>query len=93
MLLTHPWIASLSKPATITEDAEAEDAAADDDLVDATGSLDLGGAVGDSEVAKWVVSVLDRKRKGLITGTSDKPALHAAPLDTVSPAASPLIPA
>lgn len=91
MLLTHPWIAGLSKPTTITEDAEAEDAAADDDLVDATGSLDLGGAVGDSEVASWVHGVLDRKRKGLIKGASDKPALHAAPLDTVTPASSPLI--
>ncbi|KAK5656359.1 hypothetical protein OQA88_4739 [Cercophora sp. LCS_1] len=92
MLLTHPWITALSKPATITENAEAEDAAADDDLADATGSLDLNGVAGDSEVATWVNGVLDRKRKGLIKGASDKPALHAAPLG-VSPAASPLIPA
>ncbi|KAK3372384.1 kinase-like domain-containing protein [Podospora didyma] len=95
MLLQHPWIKALSKPETITEDAEAEDAAADDELADATGALNLNGPTnfvgGDYEVAEWVTGVLDRKRKGLLPGTVEKPALHAVPLDTVSPAASPLI--
>ena len=97
MLLMHPWIQSLSKPETITEDAEAEAAAADNALADATGSLSLNGqtgaAEGDTEVAEWVVGVLDRRRQGLVTGAAQKPALHTAPLDSVSPAGSPLIPA
>jgi len=95
MLLQHPWIKSLSKPETITEDAEAEDAAETDDLVDATGSLSittpLGIIGGDPEVAEWLNGVLDRKKAGLLGGSSNKPALHAAPLDTVpSPAGSPM---
>ncbi|KAK3363269.1 kinase-like domain-containing protein [Lasiosphaeria hispida] len=96
MLLSHPWIKSLGHPETIAEDIEAEEAAAVDDLVDATGSLDLSapaGLGGDAEVAAWVVGVLDRKRKGLLQGSAEKPALHAAPLDSVSPAGSPLVPA
>lgn len=95
MLLTHPWLKALSKPETIAEDVEAEDAAAEDELVDATGALDLNGiagpAAGDSEVAEWVNGVLDRKRQGLLKGVAEKPALHAAPLDSVSPAASPMM--
>ncbi|KAK4218982.1 PaMKK3 MAPK kinase encoded by the PaMKK3 protein [Rhypophila decipiens] len=97
MLLAHPWMKPLGRPETITEDAEAEDAAADDELVDATGSLSLNspmGAVGgDKEVAEWVNNVLERKRKGLLQDSANKPALHAAPLDSVSPVGSPLIPA
>ncbi|KAK3330639.1 kinase-like domain-containing protein [Apodospora peruviana] len=95
MLLAHPWMKPLGRPATIAEEAEAEDAAADDELVDATGSLSLNsptGLGGDSEVAAWVNSVLERKRKGLLKGIADKPALHAAPLDSVSPVGSPMIP-
>ncbi|KAM7201911.1 PaMKK3 MAPK kinase encoded by the PaMKK3 protein [Naviculisporaceae sp. PSN 640] len=96
MLLSHPWMKPLGRPETITEDAEAEDAAADDELVDATGSLSLNspiGAVGgDREVAEWVNSVLERKQKGLLKDSAEKPALHAAPLDSVSPVASPMIP-
>jgi len=98
MLLQHPWLKSLGRPETITEDAEAEDAAADDELVDAAGALNLSAPTGsaegcDSEIAGWVNSVLDRKRKGLLQDAKNKPALHAAPLDTVSPAGSPMIPA
>ncbi|KAK4199792.1 PaMKK3 MAPK kinase encoded by the PaMKK3 protein [Triangularia verruculosa] len=96
MLLQHAWIKSLGKPETITEDAEAEDAAADDELADATGALSIATpsghmGQGDYEVAEWVNSVLDRKKKGLLGDLSNKPALHAAPLDAVSPAGSPMI--
>ncbi|KAK0737436.1 kinase-like domain-containing protein, partial [Apiosordaria backusii] len=96
MLLQHAWIKSLGKPETIAEDAEAEDAAADDELVDATGAMSIAtpsGHVGqgDYEVAEWVNSVLDRKKKGLLDDSAEKPALHAAPLDTVSPAGSPMV--
>jgi mitogen-activated protein kinase kinase len=95
MLLTHPWIKSLGKPETIAEDAEAEEAAADNELVDATGSLSLNnpsGLVGegDYEVAEWVKAVLERKREGLLQEQAERPALHAAPLDSVSPVGSPL---
>ena len=89
MLLTHPWIKALSKPETIAEDAEAEAAAAEDDLANAAGALDLNGPTniigGDYEVAEWVKDVLDRKRKGLLKGTLERPALHAAPLNGLSP--------
>lgn len=96
MLLQHPWIKALGKPETITEDAEAEDAAADDELADAAGAMSIAtpsGHIGqgDYEVAEWVNSVLDRKKKGLLGDLANKPALHAAPLDAVSPAGSPMI--
>jgi len=89
MLLMHPWIKALSKPETIAEDTEGEYAAAADELANATGALDLNGptniVAGDYEVAEWVTGVLDRKRKGLLKGTLEKPALHAAPLNGLSP--------
>nr|BAC56235.1 putative PBS2 like MAPK kinase [Neurospora crassa] len=90
MLLMHPWIKSLGRPETITEEVEAEEKAADDQLADATGSLDINsnGPIndqGDREVAEWVTNVLDRKLKGLLSDKAEKPALHAAPLDQVSP--------
>lgn len=95
MLLAHPWLKPLGRPETITEDIEAEDAAADDELVDATGSLNIdsptGVFAGDHEVAEWVNSVLERKRQGLLKDSANKPALHAAPLDSVSPVSSPMI--
>ena len=97
MLLAHPWLASLSKPETIDEDAEAEDAA-ENDLADATGALSLNHpsgrvAEGDYTVAEWVRGVLAGKKQadGVdgVDGEARKPALHAAPL--VSPLGSPLI--
>lgn len=96
MLLMHPWIKPLGKPETITEEAEAEDAAADDSLADITGGLSIStpsGHVGeaDYEVAEWVKGVLDRKRQGLVMDSANRPALHAAPLDRLSPAGSPMV--
>lgn len=79
MLLQHGWLAPLSKPATIQE--------ADEDAA-ANSNLDLGSGTEDKEVAEWVNTCLERRKKGLL-GESKKPALHTAPLDTVSPAASP----
>ena len=99
MLLAHPWVKPLQLPETIAEDVEAEDAAADDELADATGLLNLNGAAGmsggaDPEVAQWVNEVLERKRKGLLAGEASKPALHKADLNRIiSPAGSPMIPA
>ncbi|KAI9644408.1 MAP kinase kinase Wis1 [Ciborinia camelliae] len=42
----------------------------------------------DSDVAHWVRCAIERKAKGLM-GTHAQPALHKAPLDTVSPLPSP----
>jgi mitogen-activated protein kinase kinase len=85
MLLQHGWLAELSKPATISEeDEEAAEAGA------SVGDIPLGSSgTEDEEVAAWVKNAIDRKKKGLM-GFGVKPALHAAPLDSVSPAASPL---
>ncbi|PQE21323.1 hypothetical protein CJF32_00006464 [Rutstroemia sp. NJR-2017a WRK4] len=81
MLLQHGWLAELSKPATISEEAEDEDADGETDGEVAHGTED-------KEVAEWVINAMERKRKGLM-GTHAVPALHKAPLDTVSPAPSP----
>lgn len=86
MLLQHGWLAELSKPATITE-ADEEEA---EKGGDAAGKDDLGySSTEDKEVADWVKNAIDRKKKGLM-GVGIKPALHAAPLDTVSPVSSPM---
>ena len=80
MLLQHGWLAPLSKPTTITEeDEDAEE-----------GGSDHVGKSGteDEEVAAWVKNALERKKSGLM-GESTKPALHAAPLDSMSPASTP----
>ncbi|TLD11678.1 hypothetical protein PspLS_11803 [Pyricularia sp. CBS 133598] len=85
MLLAHPWLRSLAQPETITEEAEDTD-----DLEAAAQKLSLGsGPIGaDDEVAQWVKSALDRKRRG-DAQSPDKPALHAAPFDSASPMAAP----
>lgn len=90
MLLLHPWIKSLSKPETITEEAEAESEATDNDLADAAAKqLSINEGSGDAEVAQWVQEAMERKKQGGLQPTStEKPALHAAPFDSVSPAAS-----
>jgi mitogen-activated protein kinase kinase len=79
MLLQHGWLAPLSKPATILEADEEGGAHSNPDIKSGTE---------DEEVAEWVLNSLERRKKGLM-GESKKPALHAAPLDTVSPAVSP----
>lgn len=94
MLLQHPWLAALSKPAAIGEEEEEEDEMAGDATSSSSSSSTNGGASSassddaayDEEVAEWVKTALDRKAKGLL-GSSAKPALHAVPLDSVSPPA------
>ncbi|KYK57892.1 hypothetical protein DCS_04905 [Drechmeria coniospora] len=88
MLLQHPWMAPFSKPATITEEDEEGEGA--DMAAEAVGKLQLSSASEDPEVAQWVTSVLRRKLESGDAGGSLRPALHAAPLDSVSPLASPL---
>ncbi|KAJ4386350.1 MAP kinase kinase Wis1 [Gnomoniopsis smithogilvyi] len=92
MLLQHPWIKALGKPETIAEEAEAEIEATDNDLADAAArQLNIAAeGSGDPEVATWCQDALERKQKGL-EPESIRPALHAAPLDTVSPAGSPAV--
>jgi len=86
MLLQHAWLAPLAKPETITEEEEEEVAAAHEaEAGEAAG--DTGAPVPlepvyDQEVADWVKSAIERRKKGLMKG-AQKPALHAAPLDAV----------
>jgi mitogen-activated protein kinase kinase len=89
MLLQHAWLAPLIKPETITEEDEEEveaavaappDAAAGD-----IGTPELIEAVHDQEVADWVKGAIERRRQGKLGKGVEKPALHAAPLDAISP--------
>lgn len=89
MLLKHPWIQSLSKPETITEVAEDDEAA--DKVAEAVGHIDLSSGTEDVEVADWVKSVLKKVAEGKNGDGPSKPALHAAPLDSISPLGSPIL--
>lgn len=66
------------KPPTISEDEEVEAAAGAGQ--DATGEVLPETA--DKEVADWVKAAIERKLSGKMA-KSNKPALHAAPLDAV----------
>jgi len=87
MLLSHGWLAPLSKPATISEEDELDE---DLEALDLEDGADQTGKPNsyDKEVADWVKEALEKKRSGKM-GEAAKPALHAAPLDSVSPAVSP----
>ncbi|PNY28315.1 MAP kinase kinase PBS2 [Tolypocladium capitatum] len=90
MLLQHPWLKSFSKPQTIAEEAEEGEEA--DKVAEAVGKMQLGDSGSeDAEVANWVMSVLKRKLEGQGSDGRSRPALHAAPLDSVSPMGSPLL--
>ena len=77
------------KPPTISEeDEEAAEAAAErGEEIGEPGSAG-SAATEDKEVADWVKGAMERKRNGTM-GAVEKPALHAAPLDTVP--GSPLV--
>jgi mitogen-activated protein kinase kinase len=87
MLLSHGWLATLSKPATISEEDELDEEFEDLGLEDGHTSKPNNY---DKEVAEWVKAALEKKRSGTM-GEAAKPALHAAPLDSVSPAANPAV--
>lgn len=89
MMLKHPWLSEFSKPETITEEAEEGEEA--EKVADAVGMIDLNSTTEDAEVAAWVKGVLKRKEDGLEPNGPTQPALHAAPLDSVSPIGSPLL--
>jgi mitogen-activated protein kinase kinase len=86
MLLQHAWLAPLAKPETITEEDEDEVAAAAEaeggEAAGDTGVPEPIEAVFDKEVADWVKGSIEKRRKGQMKRT-EKPALHAAPLDAV----------
>lgn len=90
MLLRHPWLESLMKPPTITEEEEEEEEEAeaeaaleaDADAPSTSRGTDSRPETADREIAEWVRSALQRKINGTMR-RSDKPALHAAPLDAV----------
>ncbi|EME48221.1 hypothetical protein DOTSEDRAFT_69986 [Dothistroma septosporum NZE10] len=86
MLLQHAWLAALDKPATIQEEDEeaAEAAAANGETLEPQQPLVVEDQAGfiDREVGEWVISAIDRRKRGVM-GKSLKPALHAAPLDAV----------
>ncbi|KAK0112964.1 hypothetical protein ONS95_014680 [Cadophora gregata] len=91
MLLAHPWLAGLSKPLTISEEDEDEEAELPTGFADGEApkkEMGAGRGTEDEEVAEWVKNAMERKMRGLM-GEAAKPALHAAPLDTVSPAVTP----
>lgn len=84
MLLSHSWLAPLSKPAIISEEDELDEDLERLDFNNA-GAEDSGKVNGyDKEVADWVKEALEKKKSGKI-GEAAKPALHTAPLDSVSP--------
>lgn len=89
MLLKHPWLKPFSKPQTITEEVEEGEEA--EKVAEAVGKMSLGSGTEDGEVAEWVKSVLYRQSQGLDGDGPSQPALHKAPLDSVSPLSSPLI--
>lgn len=83
MLIRHAWLAPLMKPPTISED-ETEDST--EARFDSDG-LPLPETA-DKEVANWVKAAIQRKLSGKMA-KSEKPALHAAPLDAIP--SSPLL--
>ncbi|KAF4994956.1 hypothetical protein FGRMN_5447 [Fusarium graminum] len=89
MLLKHPWLVEFTKPQTITE--EAEDGEEADKVAEAVGKIDLNSATDDAEVANWVKGVLRLEKEGLMASGPARPALHTAPLDSVSPLSSPSV--
>ncbi|KAH6604204.1 map kinase kinase pbs2 [Trichoderma cornu-damae] len=89
LLLKHPWISSLSKPETITE--VAEDGEAAEKIAEALGHMDLNSGTEDVEVAEWVKSVLKKNAERQTGDGPSKPALHAVPLDSISPLGSPIL--
>jgi hypothetical protein len=86
MLLQHAWLAPLVKPDTIVEeDEDAEEEAPLPVVNSADSPVELKTATSDivdQEVADWVAQAIVKRRNGTL-GKSEKPALHAAPLDAV----------
>jgi mitogen-activated protein kinase kinase len=92
MLLQHQWLAPFTKPAAIMEEdeEEAETHTHASTLSEGTPqsegtspSVQLPHNVVDPEVAEWVIQAIQKRKLGKMA-KSEKPALHAAPLDAVT---------
>jgi mitogen-activated protein kinase kinase len=90
MLLKHAWLKPLVAATSVIEEEDEEEEGGAAAVVTPSpeeAKLPLPDDVVDREVAEWVVQALEKKRLGRLA-KSEKPALHAAPLDAmVSPAA------
>ncbi|KAM3503359.1 hypothetical protein MY10362_004252 [Beauveria mimosiformis] len=95
-MLKHPWLSSLSKPVTIAEEAEEGEEA--EQVAAQVGQMTLSSGTDDDEVAEWVRGELLRRATGQSAAGKGKtptspaqgrPALHAVPLNSVSPLGSP----
>jgi len=89
MLLKHPWLKPLVVAPSIIEEEEEEEEEKEDVAASSspkeTKASSLPDDVVDREVAEWVIQAVEKRRLGKL-GKSEKPALHAAPLDAmVSP--------
>lgn len=80
MLLQHPWLANLLKPAAISEEDE-EAAERGEDFASAT--VDTAHSYHDTEVAEWVQGALERKREGKLPEVQ-QPALHKVDLASMA---------
>lgn len=80
-LLRHPWLMSLMVPPAATTNGDA-------DVPQEPSSQLSPNATDDAEVAAWVTEALER-RLANASGSDERPALHAAPLDAVG--GSPLV--
>jgi mitogen-activated protein kinase kinase len=78
MLLRHPWLAELAQPSTISEE---------DEEAESFRSPVESEMRGDQEVSDWVIgAIAKRKARTEAWGRapeSERPPLHAAPLDAV----------
>lgn len=82
----------MTKIETITEEAEEEEqngADGTDTAAERVSKLSLDSGHDDDEVVEWVKRVLEQNKKGANQTLAAKPALHAAPLDSISPVPSP----
>jgi mitogen-activated protein kinase kinase len=90
MLLKHPWLKPLVAAPSIIEEEEEDEEHAEGDAATSSPEetkSDAPDDVVDREVADWVIQALEKRRLGKLA-KSEKPALHAAPLDAmVSPVA------
>ncbi|CAI4211255.1 unnamed protein product [Parascedosporium putredinis] len=89
MLLKHPWMKPLAEYDTITEEPESDgDSDGVDSVADSMSKMRFRANAEDVIVAEWVKGVLDSRGTQEVQQSS-RPALHAAPLDSVSPVGTP----
>ncbi|PKS09613.1 hypothetical protein jhhlp_004231 [Lomentospora prolificans] len=89
MLLKHPWMKPLTEYDTIAEEPEDGDSDDVDSIAQSVSKMRFRANSEDVIVAEWVKSVLDRRGDEMGAQKPSRPALHAAPLDSVSPAGTP----